>query len=120
MRDHTRRGVAYIVGRLAGFPSGAVYDHGAKSWVNIAGQVDPGEVHVYDYDRCAHLSGSQLREGLDLFDHGDRSHLQLTGSGTGRYAGYDHATKSHFSVRTHGRDVEVFDFQTRRSYAYSV
>lgn len=119
MRDHTRRGVAYIVGRLAGYPSGAVYDHGIRSWTNIAGTVDRDSVHVYDYARQAHLMGSASRDGLDLFDHGDRTHVQLSLRPSG-WCGFDYATKSHFEVRAHGRDVEVFDFQTRRLHVYSV
>jgi hypothetical protein len=120
MRDHTRRGVAYVVGRLAGHPSGAVFDHEISSWTPIAGHVDYGAVRVYDYQRRAHLTGSRFRESLNLFDHADGVHVQLSTSGPGRYTGYDHGTDSRFEVRAHGRSVEVYDHQTRRLYCYSV
>lgn len=120
MRDHTRRGIAYVVGRLAGHPSGAVYDHAISSGTPIAGHVDYGAVRVYDYERGAHLTGTRFREGLHLFDHADGSHVQLSTSGSGHYRGYDHGTESRFEVRTLGRSVEVYDHQTRRLYCYSV
>jgi hypothetical protein len=120
MRDHTRRGVAYVVGRLAGHPSGAVFDKQLGSWTPIAGHVDYGAVRVYDYERRAHLTGSRFREGLNLFDHADRAHLLLAASGSGRYTGYDHATGSRFEVRAQGRSVEVYDHQTQRLYGYRV
>lgn len=120
MRDHTRRGIAYIVGRLAGHPSGAVYDYEIGSWTNIAGDVERDRVNVYDYDRHAHLTGSPSHDGLDLFDHGDRAHVQISLRSSGWCVGFDQATRSHFEVRTRGRDVEVFDFETRRFHAYSV
>ncbi len=120
MQDHTRRSVAYIVVRLAGHPSGAVYDHHIRSWTNIAGHVDHGAIRIYDYDRRAHLSGLQFREGLSLFDHADRAHLELSASGSGRYTGYDHGTGSHFEVQARGRSVEVYDHQTGQLHSYSV
>ena len=120
MRDHTRRDVAYIVGRLTGLASGAVYDHAAGRSISIAGTVEQDAVNVYDYERRVRLSGARSRDGLDVFDHGHRTRLQLALRSPGRFVGYDHATKSLFEVRAQGRAVQVFDFQTRRSYAYSV
>jgi hypothetical protein len=120
MREHTRRGVAYVVGRLTGRPSGSVYDHSTRTQAQLAGHVDHGAVHVFDYDRRAHLSGSRFREGISLFDHGDDATVQLAASGPGRYVGFDHGTKSRFEVRTVGRSVEVYDHQTRRLHVYSL
>jgi len=121
MKEQTRRGVAYIVGRLAGFSSGGVYDHDARLLVNIAGSVEADAVHVYDYDRGVHLSGERSRNSLVLFDHGhERARLELALRSPGRFVGYDHSTRSLFEIQAQGRAVEVFDFQTRRSHAYSV
>jgi len=120
MRDHTRRDVAYIVGRMAGLASGSVYDHAAGRSISIAGTVEQDAVNVYDYERRVHLSGARSLDGVDVFDHGHRARLQLALRSPGRFVGYDHATNSLFEIRAQGRVVEVFDFQTRRSYAYSV
>jgi len=120
MKDHTRRSVAYVVGRLAGNPSGVVYDHEIGTRTIIAGDVDRGGVNVYDYDRRARLSGSPTGDGLDLFDHGDRAHVQISLRSPGWCVGFDQATRSHFEVRAHGREIEVFDFETRRTHVYTV
>jgi hypothetical protein len=121
MRDHTRRSVAYVFGRLAGHASGAVYDPALRSWVNMAGDVDRNGVHVYDYWRNAHLSGSPtLGGGLELVDHGDGARVRLSLRTSGWCVGYDQQTNSHIEVRARGREVEVFDLETRQFHVYSV
>jgi hypothetical protein len=120
MRDDTRRGVAYVVGRLAGNASGAVYDHGVGCASNFAGDVDQDVVRVYDYERRAHLSGGRAGGGFSLFDHAAGARIHLSVLGGGRFVGYDYDTKSYFEVRAQARDVEVYDRTTGQRFNYSL
>ncbi len=120
MRDHTRRGVAYIVGRLAGNPSGSVYDYRLRFSTSMAGSVDREGVHVYDYDRHAHLGGGRSGDGFSLYDDRDRVCILLSVSGPSRFRGYDFGTGSYFEAQVNGRNVEVYDHETRQFHNYGL
>jgi len=120
MRDHTRRGLAHVAGRLlSGKSVSHVYDYSRGRYFNIGGKVSSDEVRVYDYERGAHLEGRRNGNHFGLYDYGDSVFIELTMKAD-RFRGYDYQTGSFFDGQVRGNDISLYDYQTAQFYEYSL
>jgi len=116
MKAHTRRAVAYVVGRLASNRrSSSVYDYTEARHVNMSGTVTASSVAVYDYDHSCHISGS----GTSLYHYGNRAYVSLSVTNMS-FSGYDYDTRAHFKGKVSGTSVSLYDYETGSYYNYSV
>lgn len=116
MTDATRRGVAYIAGRLlAQRASTSVYDLAARKHFLFSGEVSPGNIAVYDYSNRCHISGTPG----SIYHFGNRRHLSIEVSGRS-FSGYDFHSRKHFSGTVSGSTISIYDFERGRHFNYVV
>jgi hypothetical protein len=116
MNTPTRRGVAYIAGRIAtNRQSSGVFDYNEGRHFSFSGNVRDGNVNVYDYDQGCHISGS----GTSLYHYGNGAHLTLQVN-AGNFTGYDYASGAHFSGSARGGSVSLYDYETGSYYNFTV
>ncbi len=116
MKTHTRYAVAYIAGRRAsGQNSGAVYDFQASRHVSMSGTLSGARVTAYDHERNCHITGS----GVSLYPYGNGAYVTLQLS-TSTFSGYDYDSKRHFTGNVTGRNVALYDYETRHFYHYAI
>jgi hypothetical protein len=112
----TRRGIAYIAGRLiSGRSSSSLYDYTEGRQSTFSGQVSTSRVNVFDQDRGSYITGTPP----SLFDHGTGAYVRLTTQGD-RFKGFDYQSGDHFSGRVNGRAVSLFDYGSSSYYSYTV
>jgi len=130
VKEHTRRAVAYIVGRLVtDTHSGTVYDYSAKAYFSFSGEVSPSQIAVYDsMVRCG-INGAEgngggiiplgkpsLREFF-LYHYGNAKHLSVEITG-GRFQGYDYDSGRHYSGFVNGNLITLFDYEFLMRFNY--
>jgi hypothetical protein len=114
--SETRRGVAYIVGRLASERRAtAVYDTEIGRHFLFSGEVAPGRISVYDYMAAAHIVGTPG----SLYHHGNSAHLNLSLRGRS-FSGYDFHSGDHFSGTVNGSNVSIYDSGFGKHFVYFV
>jgi hypothetical protein len=121
MKDHTRRGIAYITGCIISDErSSTVYDYAFSKYFSFGGSTSNGQVDIYDYARSCYISGnSSGSTTFSLYHYGNSHHISLNLKDQ-KFDGYDYDTNSHFSGSVSGRSVSVFDYQDSRYYQYSI
>lgn len=120
MKDHTRRAVAYIAGRLVcGTGSSSVYDYDSSKRFDFSGQISPTDVSVYDYEQRCYISGSGSSGSYSLFHRGNGKHITLNIEG-GQFNGYDHDTRKQFTGRVSGNSVSIYDYEHSKYFNYSI
>ncbi len=125
VKEHTRRAVAYIVGRLiTDMHSGAVYDYSAKAHYPFSGEVSASRIEVYDcMARCAVNGGESgggnypLREFF-LYHYGNAKHLSVEMRGNGRFEGFDYDSERHYSGFVNGNLITLFDYEFLMRFNY--
>ncbi len=115
MNSNSRACVAYIAANLCGANASSVYDYSRSKTISISGSVDSNNVHIYDYDRGCHVSGSPN----NLYDYGNKRYITLTMHNS-KFSGYDYHTRSHYSGRVNGNSVSIYDYETSSYYSYRV
>jgi hypothetical protein len=116
VKAHTRRAVAYIVGRLvAEKDSDSVYDHDADELFSFAGKVSSTAIDVYDYERRCAVVGSPN----SLYHSGNRKAVRLEIRGN-EFSGYDDDTGKPYSGGVKNGLVSIYDSEVSRHFHYSV
>ena len=115
MKDHTRRAIAYIVGRLAGPDGSSVYDYSVSKHFNFSGNVSQESVSVYCYDQKCHIGGSVG----NLYHHGNKKHIGLNYR-EGTFDGYDYDSSKHYSGTVSGNSVSIYDHEHSKHFNYGV
>jgi hypothetical protein len=113
--EEKRRGVAYILGRMAsGLSSSILYDYasGASHHFNgIAGD----KVNVYDVTRKCFFGGSRA----ELYDFGTETYIKIKVAGN-RFAGLDCESNCRFSGTVTSNMIRFFDEETLKHYEFSL
>jgi hypothetical protein len=116
MKAHTRRAVAYIVGRLVEQKdSDSVYDHDAGELFSFGGKVSSTTVDVYDYERrCAVVGSLHL-----LYHSGNKKEVRLEIRGS-EFSGHDDDTGKPYSGSVKNGLVSIYESEGRKHFHYSV
>jgi hypothetical protein len=116
MNDHTRRAVAYIVGRLiSGRDATTVYDYKASKHFHFSGDAQKSTCNIYDYDQRCYITGTPN----SLYHYGNRKHITLQVTGTS-FNGYDYESAKHFSGTVNGQSISLYDYDGGQHYNYSL
>jgi hypothetical protein len=104
MNAHTRRAVAYIVGRLASDSAATGVSDLSESnrRYRFSGRVNTEEVNVYDHDESCHVAGAPS----SLYHFGNRAHIELAMNGA-QFSGYDFDSAHHFNGSVQDKRVRV-------------
>jgi hypothetical protein len=116
VKAHTRRAVAYIVGRLvAEKDSDSVYDHEAGELFSFGGKISGTAIDVYDYERRCAVGGSLQ----SLYHSGNRKQIRLEIRGY-EFSGHDDDTGKAYSGIVKSGLVTIYDPEVKRHFHYSV
>jgi hypothetical protein len=116
VKAHTRRAVAYIVGRLVSEKdSDSVYDHEADELFSFGGKISSTAVDVYDYERRCAVGGSLHA----LYHAGNRKQVRLEIMGH-EFSGYDDDTGKPYSGIVKSGLVTIYDPEVKKHFHYSV
>ena len=120
MKPHTRRAIAYIVGRLvSGKESTAVYDYDAAKHFSFSGAVAPGACSVYDYERECYIASPEGGGAEALFHHGNDKYVSLEIVGE-NFEGYDNDSERHFGGTVTEQSIALFDREDGRYHNYAI
>lgn len=121
MIEDRERAVAYVAIRLATKSiSGLIRDDATAAYVLMSGKVSADLVHVYDFQTRGYISGTGSSDRLTLFHARDNASVDLIATGSGSFAGYDHASGQRFTVSVEGKTVSVTGMVPGRSRKYSI
>ena len=116
MVHDARRAAAYVLGRLSsGRKSTSIYDYEAGRYYNFSGTV-ADRINVFDYERGNYLTGPLN----SLYDYAQGNYLQIKAKSNGRYSGYDYASRQYFEARVSGRNVNLYDYESRTYYDFQL
>jgi hypothetical protein len=116
MKHHTRRSVAYIVGRaISGKTSSSLYDYSTSKYYPFSGSVDNHSVSIYDYTQKCFVSGSIS----SVYHYGNSKHVSLKVSGD-TFSGYDYDEGKNFSGTVNGGSISFYDYGTSSYFNYSL
>lgn len=120
MQNHTRRTIAYIVGRLISDDASAtVYDYSSFKHFSFGGDVSLSQITIFDYDKQCQISGLGSLDSINLYHFGNRNHIFLNIEET-HFNGFDYDTNSHFSGDVMGKSVSIFDYEHNAYFNYSI
>ncbi len=120
MKPHTRRSIAYIVGRLiSGKSTSYIYDYLESKYFCFGGNVSMGDVSIYDYELRRHISGNGSNGSFSLYHYGNNRHIQLTLDGA-HFNGYDYDVGKHFSGNVSENSISLYDYEHSKYFNYSI
>jgi len=109
MRDHTRRVIAYIVGRVVRRESlSSIYDQALSRHFAFGGELSEESVFIYDHEQKCHISGSGTEGRYSLYHFGNGKHISLKVSDDG-FEGYDHDSGMRFSGSVKEKSISIND-----------
>lgn len=116
MHPNARALVAGVAARAVagGGAVGAIYDYSQGKYIQASGNVDSGNVSVYDHDRGCYFSGSDS----SLYDYGRGAHVSLQFNGNS-FSGYDHGDGHRFSGTVNGGSVSLHDYGEGAYFSFS-
>lgn len=124
VKEHTRRVVAYIVGRLVtDMQSATVYDYSAKTHFPYSGEVSASRIAVYDCMVRCNINGGESSAGKSplreffLYHYGNAKHLSVEITG-GRFQGFDYDSGRHYSGSVNGNLITLFDYEFLMRFNY--
>ncbi len=119
MKSHTRRGIAYIAGRLAsGKYSTTLRDDSEGKHFSFDGEVSlENGVSVYDYEQGCFIRGDNSGGPFSLYHDGNANWIELTIE-ENTFKGYDKDSGSFFSGVVNGDFITVTDKEYSQDFKY--
>ena len=121
MKSHTRRGVAYIAGRLvSGKYSTTLRDDSESIHFSFSGEVSlENGVSVYDYEQRCFIRGNNSGEVLSLYHDGNAQYIELT-INENTFKGYDRDSGTFFSGSVDGDFITIWDNEHKQEFKYLI
>jgi hypothetical protein len=116
MQPHIRAIIAASAYALVtGEKVAGLYDHNAGRHLRIAAEARAQHLQGYDGERDARFGGTlpELRDTAE----GASLHMEIE---DGAARGYDRGSSGHFTAKTTGRVVQVYDHAEEAWFAYDV
>ena len=119
MKSHTRRGIAYIAGRLvSGKYSTTLRDDSEGKHFSFGGEVSlENGVSVYDYEQSCFIRGNSSGGPLSLYHDGNANWIDLAIDGN-TFKGYDKDSGSFFSGTVNGDFITIYDNEHSQYFKY--
>ena len=119
MKAHTRRGIAYIAGRLvSGKYSTTLRDDSEGKHFSFGGEasVENG-VSVYDYEQICFIRGNSSEKSISLYHDGNANWIELTIEGN-TFKGHDKDSGAFFSGTVNGDFITIYDNEHSQYFKY--
>ncbi len=119
MKAHTRRGIAYIAGRLvSGKYSTTLRDDSEGKHFSFEGEVSlENGVSVYDYEQKCYIRGNSSGGPLSLYHDGNAKWIELTIEGN-KFKGHDKDSGTFFSGTINGDFITIRDDEYSQDFKY--
>ena len=119
MKSHTRRGIAYIAGRLiSGTYSTTLRDDSESKHFSFAGEVSlENGVSVYDYEQKCYIRGNSSGESFSFYHDGNSQYIELT-INENTFKGYDRDSGTFFSGTVDGDFITIRDDEYQQEFKY--
>jgi hypothetical protein len=122
MKDHTRRAVAYIAGRLATDKySSSLHDHSVSKDFTFEGSISPTSVSIFDYQKKCKITGPGDAGSYTLLHHGNYKEVILKFEmATNEFSGYDDDSKTNYTGKVEGNSISIYDQEHSQLFTYSL
>ena len=121
MKSHTRRGIAYIAGRLvSGKYSTTLRDDSEGKHFSFEGEVSvENGVSVYDYEQNCFIRGNSSKASFSLYHDGNANYIDLAIEGS-TFKGHDKDSGAFFSGAVDGDFITVRDDEYSQDFKYAI
>ncbi|UCG77226.1 MAG: hypothetical protein JSV21_06420 [Nitrospirota bacterium] len=120
MKDHTRRAIAYIAGRLISRESSTtVFDYSCFKYFSFVGEMNLENISVFDYENQCLIRGFGSTGSINLYHYGNKSHIYLNIEDK-HFNGFDYQTGTHLSGDVDDRAIKIFDYEFDTNFNYSI
>jgi hypothetical protein len=93
----------------------AIYSYSEGGYLKISIAVKGTKTNGYDYSNSCHVSGILP----SLYHYGESSHISLKEKSSGKFAGYDYGSSSHFDITVTRRSASLYDYGDGKWHNYT-